>query len=46
MRTERAYVIVMLAVAMLMILLGVVSYQMRRNAHVDRSTDIRGIYAK
>ena len=33
--------IVMLAVAMLMVLLGAVSYQMRRSAVVDRSTDVR-----
>ncbi len=36
----------MLAVAMLMILLGAASYQMRRAAVVDRSTDIREIYTR
>ena len=45
-RADRAYLIVMLAVAMLMILLGAVSYQMRRGAVTDRSTDIREIYTR
>jgi hypothetical protein len=45
-RADRIYLIVMLAVAMLMILLGAASYQMRRAAVVDRSTDIREIYTR
>jgi hypothetical protein len=45
-RADRVYVIVILAVAIVMIALGAVSFQMRRNAVVDRSTDVREIYTR
>ena len=46
MRADRTYLIVMLAVAMLMIVLGAVSYRMQQSAASDRSTDIREIYTR
>jgi hypothetical protein len=41
---DRVFFIVMAVVAVLMMLLGWVSYDMRRNAQPDPATDIRQIY--